>query len=257
MLWHVKNTQLHILGAVHVLSEPFSPSEKVVSVLKAARILAFETNLEIVPNPQLFLYKAGSVLSQHLSAELFSDTKRLWLDTGLPEQELESIQPWWAALRILNAVMQARGFIPKYGVDISALGLAKKDNKTPFFLEPVEAGFSAFINSPLSEQRVFLSRASQHTEEAMSEVESLIKAWRSCSQEGLVQIVERALALTPTIFTALLADRNRLWLRHFVRLAHGSKPAVAVVGVLHMFGPGSILALLEEAGFVCSLEIES
>ena len=253
MLWHVDNTTLWILGSVHVSDRPLLISGQTTHALDNAEVLAFEANLEVAPNLAPARYEIETTLSKNIPAHLFDDTQRLWKELCLNEEELEGLRPWWVAFRLTNAAMLNRGFIPEQGIDQRVLKLGKRDNKRLFFLESIDAGLSAFANAPLHEQKVFLSRAAQHTEEGLQEVASLVAGWESGNPDNLLPIVERALCLMPITYTAALAGRNSAWLRHLLRFIRSRKNAVAVVGMLHMVGPKNIPSVLATQGFKCSL----
>lgn len=253
MLWHVDNTTLWILGSVHVSDRPLLIARQTTRVLDNADVLAFEANFEVEPNLAPARYEIDNTLSKNIPALLFDDTRRLWRELCLNEEELEGLRPWWVAFRLMNASMLSRGFVREQGVDQRVLKLGKRDNKRLYFLESIDAGVSTFANAPLHEQKVFLSRAAQHNEEGLQEVASLVAGWESSNPENLLPIVERALCLMPITYTAALAGRNSAWLRHLLRFIRSRKNAVVVVGMLHMVGPKNIPSFLASQGFKCSL----
>jgi uncharacterized protein len=253
MLWQVKNTNLRILGSVHVSNRSLYLPPLVADAINGADTLAFEANFEVSPNLSLVHYKKGNALSKNIPASLFTNTKELWLELGLGEEELENIRPWWAAFRLMNTVMSKHGFVHNRGIDRNVLNIGKLEKKNLFFLEAVGAGLEPFARAPLKEQEIFLSRVVQHTDEGVQEVASLVDAWESNNPNNLLPVVERALQLMPLTYSNALAGRNKVWLRHFLRLAQSQKKAVAIVGALHMVGPESIPSLLAVAGFTCSL----
>ncbi len=252
MLWHVDNTTLWILGSVHVSDRPLLISRQMTHALDTADVLAFESNFDVAPNLAPARYESDTTLSKNIPDLLFADTKRLWGELDLDEDELQGLRPWWVAFRLMNAAISKRGFVREQGIDQRVLNLGKKKNKTLFFLEPIDVGLSAFANAPLQEQEVFLSRAAQHTEEELQEVASLVDSWESGNPNNFLPVVERALRLMPKAYTAALAGRNRAWLRHLLRLVGARKNTVAVVGMLHMVGPDNIPSVLATAGLKCS-----
>jgi uncharacterized protein YbaP (TraB family) len=224
--------------------------------LDEADVFAFEANFDVQPNLAFSRYGTGDSLSQNIPAPLFADTKRLWMELGLEDRELECCKPWWVAFHLMNVAMARRGFTGEQGIDRKVLNFAKDKNKKVFFLESVSAGLEPFANAPREEHQVFLSRVAQHTEEGLEEVASLVTAWESRNPSSLTPVVERALHLMPMAYSAALAGRNRTWIRHLIRLARSGKNVVAVVGALHLVGTDSIPSLLATAGHTCSLTHE-
>lgn len=253
MLWEVKNTNLRILGSVHASDRPLYLSTLATLAISDADTLAFEANIEVAPNLSSARYKKDSSLSQNIPTSLFVDTKRLWIEFGFSEEELEELRPWWVAFRLMNCLMLKHGFTYGQGVDLKALHLAKMRKKHPFFLESIDAGLEPFAKAPFNEQEIFLSRIVQHIDEEIQVIASLVAAWELGNPNALLPVIERSIQLMPVTYSNTLAGRNKAWLRHFLRLAKSQKKAVAVVGALHMVGPDSIPSLLAAAGFNCSL----
>lgn len=252
MLWKIENTNFQILGSVHVSDRCLNLSPLAIHAINNATTFAFEANLDFGPNLKIAYYEKTNMLSKNISASLFASTRKLWLQLGLIEGELEGLRPWWVAFRLMNAVMERAGFVAENGIDRRVLDFAKNKRKKLFFLEANDAGLVPFAEAPLIEQERFLSRV-LNSEEALREVASIIAAWESCNPVSLLQIVENALQLMPVAYSNALAGRNKAWLPHLVRLAKSQKNVVVVVGVLHMSGPNNIQYLLAKAGFSCVL----
>ena len=253
MLWEVENTNLRILGSVHVSDRPLDLSPLATLAISEADTLAFETNIEVTPNLSATRYKTGGSLSQNIPVPLFADTMRMWCEFGFNEEELEGLRPWWVAFRLMNSLMSKHGFVYDQGIELKVLHYAKVKKKCPFFLETVDAGLAPFATAPVNEQEIFLSRIVQYTDEEIHVAASLVAAWESGNPATLLPIVERGLKLMPITYSNTLANRNKSWLRHFLRLAQSHKKTVAIVGALHMVGPESIPSLLAASGLTCSL----
>lgn len=253
MLWNVPGTSFFMLGSIHVSNRPLVLPTAVAQAVEAAQTLAFEANFDVVPNLEFGCYAGTESLSQNISPALFSDAKRLWLELELPEDELETNRPWWAALRLMFTGMSRRGFISEQGIDRKLLNLAKKDRKSTFFLENASAGLMPFSKAPVEEQAVFLSRVAQHTEEGLQEIATMVTAWESGNPQNFFPIVERALSLMPVSYTGSLAGRNKAWMPQLLRLLRSGRKVFVVVGALHMIGPQNIPSLFAANGYDCVL----
>lgn len=253
MLWEVKNTNLRIVGSVHVSDRPLYLSPLATLAISEADTLAFETNIEVTPNLNPTRYKAGGSLSQSIPASLFNDTRRMWLESGFNEEELQGLRPWWVAFRLMNSLMQKHGFVHEHGIELKVLHYAKVKKKGAFFFETVDAGLAPFATAPLNEQEIFLSRIVQCSDEEIQVAASLVAAWESGNPDSLLPVMERGLKLMPVTYSNTLARRNKAWLRHFLRMAQSHKKTVAIVGALHMVGPESIPSLLAASGLTSSL----
>ncbi len=253
MLWQIDNTNLQILGSVHVSDRVLNLSPLASYAITHATTLAFESNFDISPNLKSAYYEKTNVLSKNISASLFASTRDLWLELDLIEEELENFRPWWVAFRLMNALMAKSGFVPNHGIDRCVLNFAKKESRKLFFLETIDSGLATFAEAPLIEQERFLSKVVLNPEEGLREVASMISTWESGNPIMLLPLVENALQLMPVTYSNALAGRNKVWLRHLIRFAKSQKNVVVVVGVLHMVGPESIPYLLAAAGFSCVL----
>jgi uncharacterized protein len=253
MLWRVSGTSFFILGSIHVSNRPLVLPAAATQAVEAAQTLAFEANFDIVPKLGFARYAGTESLSRNISPALFLDAKRLWLELELPEEELETNRPWWAAFRLMFTAMSRRGFLIEQGIDRKLLNLAKTDQKSTFFLENISAGLMPFSKAPVEEQAVFLSRVAQHSEEGLREVATMVTAWESGNPQNFLPIVERYLSLMPVSYAGALGGRNRAWIPQLLRLLRSGRKVVVVVGALHMIGPQNIPSLLAAKGFDCSL----
>lgn len=247
MLWNIEGTRLQILGSIHVSDRPLVLSDPTIQALHNADAIVFEANFAVPPDLGFTRYAAGHALREDIPVPLLECTKRLWVEYGFEDGELERLKPWWVALLLTNAAMAREGFAGAEGIDSKVFHFAQTHGKQALFLESVEAGLGAFAQAPQNEQQVFLSRIVQHTQEELDELASLVNAWQSANPDNLLPAVDRVLRLMPQTYAAALAGRNRAWMPQLLRLAQSGKNAVAVVGAMHMVGPDSIPSLLAAA----------
>ena len=251
MLWKVGDGTLHILGSIHVAEAPLLSQADTDRLLDCVELVTFEANFE-APNVQdITRYKKPGRLQKNVPSALFEETRQVWLNQAKQESELEALKPWAAALAIQNTVMANSGLVRALGVDHLVLQAAKEARKRLFYLETRNAGLAPFANAPLQEQVVLLDNAVRKSEEGLKEVRAMIAAWQARDPVLLSPFVDRALAVMPKTFSAVLAGRNKLWLPHLIRQIKSGKRAVVVIGMLHMAGPDSVPDLLRTAGHSC------
>jgi uncharacterized protein len=53
----------------------------------------------------------------------------------------------------------------------------------------------------------------------------------------------------PLLMDRLLYERNRNWIPGIEALLHGDETAIVIVGMGHLVGEGSVVALLRERGY--------
>jgi len=79
--------------------------------------------------------------------------------------------------------------------------------------------------------------------------ERLRKAWLSGDEEGLINATQSGIMADPELYEALLAGRNRAWMKEIDDLlADGSNPLIAV-GAAHLVGPDGLTTLIEQRGY--------
>jgi len=79
--------------------------------------------------------------------------------------------------------------------------------------------------------------------------ERLRKAWLSGDEEGLINATQSGIMADPELYEALLAGRNRAWMKEIDDLlADGPNPLIAV-GAAHLVGPDGLATLIEQRGY--------
>jgi len=79
--------------------------------------------------------------------------------------------------------------------------------------------------------------------------ERLLKAWLSGHEEGLINATQSGIMADPELYEALLAGRNRAWMKEIDDLlADGPNPLIAV-GAAHLVGPDGLATLIEQRGY--------
>ena len=252
MLWRIANSQLHLLGSAHCLPREaeFLPHE--AQILDGADIVAFEANFAQAKMIRQGFYSGARSLRDDVDASLYEQTRVRWTELGLAVEDLDGTRPWHAGLRMMtDAILPSHGYEHRYGVDSVALKLAQAAKKTLFFLEPPDVGLSAFASSPLHEQVTMLAQAVRHQDEVLADIQRAADAWSSRDLSRIAPLHAKCMHQAPRTYTTLLDDRNKLWTPKLLRLANGGKRALAIVGMLHLHGPKSLISLLERAGHKC------
>jgi uncharacterized protein YbaP (TraB family) len=225
-------------------------SGEALQALGAAKILAFETSLDAVPDLSAGLYSPGQHLSDVIPQQLFKETLSLWSGHGLPD-DLNDRRPWLAVHGLIGPLFQTWGFDFAHGVDRAAKAGTK--GRPVFSLEAAGIPFRCMADAPLQEQVAGLARFVQQPLAVKGEIESIADGWRRRDTEALTSVAQLSHEHAPVSSAGLYGRRNGAWMPHLLRFARGVKPTVAVVGVLHMVGPDSLVDLLKASGYSCEL----
>jgi uncharacterized protein YbaP (TraB family) len=253
MLWHVAETNLYLMGSIHVLDVPTPPlNVEIKRAYSAAKRIVFEARLDQQPDISSAIFPNGDCLSRNVSAQLFLDTQKLWLALGLPEAELERIRPWLAALRLAMTLLAREGFTINQGVDKYFWEQAVKDRLLIAGLEPMTASLTAFAAAPIEEQNKYLAMAVERPDVVVSNTASLVRGWKENRIEPMIEVLNNYFERFPQMFTKLLYERNELWMTQLLEFAQDGIPTLAMVGALHFTGSRSLQILFRNHGFVVS-----
>ena len=248
MLWHVEDTNLHLMASIHVLEQAchglFPEAEQIYQ--KAQRV-TFEHDLATPPDPVFIENTLGKPLSTQLPP-VFASAAREWANLGLDPARLEQLQPWVAAMAIVGIGAAKRGIDEAHGVDRVLWGRTKHDGKTRTTLEKPEDALAAFTMSPDHEKASFLDYAVNPPTTFQNDVDVMIKAWHDHDDGAIKRILDHRLRMWPVGFEKLTTGRNRAWMPNIMQLAADKTPTLVVVGALHCFGETGIPKLLEEQG---------
>lgn len=250
MIWQFDNSQIYMLGSVHVMKEDDNNHQSVINdVYNKVSKIVFETSLDFEQIPLLTSYEDDK-LSNNISKELFRDTKKAWLKYGLEYSQLENSKIWNAAISIMFRIFNKNGFLTENGIDKIIWNKSKEDKKEIEWLESQSAGLSSMDNSPIEEQHNFLIKAVRNKNETIKEITLITEAWNAGDEESLLCILNSALEELPSMFSSLIIERNTKWLNKFITALNADAPVLFVVGALHCIGKCSIQnMLLENHGY--------
>lgn len=232
MIWQFDNTETYLLGSIHAMSEGDNHhSSSIDNIYTKVAKVVFETSLDITANPLCFYQK--DKLSHNISKTLFRDVKKEWLRYKLPYRDLEKSKIWQAANSILFNILAKHGFLIQHGVDYVLWDKSKKDNKNIELLEPLKTSLLSFDNAPIDEQREYITQIVRNKSNVAEQFKTIIKSWNVSDEVTLSSILSSCLEQLPAMYSSLIADRNRLWLDHFLSAFSSGTPTLFVVGVLH------------------------
>jgi len=173
---------------------------------------------------------------------------RLARAEGLPAQALQRLRPWRAELVLALAAYQKAGAKAGEGVErqLSASlppGVERRAFETP--LEQVQA----LSGAAPSDQVASLEQTLRELEAGDVGYRRLVRAWmsgdaRRLRREALDPLIKQA----PGVYSSMVVDRNRRWVKQIEARLKAPGAAVMVVGVGHLVGPDSAPALLRKDG---------
>ena len=248
-LWVVEGDagRSFLFGTIHVGVGISDLDPAVGAALDEATRSVFEADVRTI-NPltvfQMAQYPEGASLADDLSEEQLAEV----LDAAgstLPRDALVRMRPWFVMTVLLNELVG--GTVP---VDLQLLQRAESQGDTIGFLESWRDQLEAFARVPQDYAVASVVEMAADPDAIRAELERMVAAYLASEDavlEALVQSPEDREAY-PEFFEALLSERNLAWVEplegHFTRGG-----AFVAVGVGHLLGEGSVIALLEARGW--------
>ena len=214
--------------------------DQAASLLARRVMLPVGTTLEDVIEPE-----TAGLLEQH---------DALLIEFGLPEQARRRLKPWYLAMGLIQGASARSGYNTAQASDLDVLDSA---GERPLEgLETFDEALLLLDSLSPQLQDLMLRDTVSRLEEAVAEVDSLVRAWRLGDRNALAALARQGVGDLPELaqfYDVLLNQRNRRWLSLLRALLDDPTQANATVfvgvGALHVVGPDSIPALLEDAGY--------
>jgi len=77
----------------------------------------------------------------------------------------------------------------------------------------------------------------------------MLKSWQKGDADNLYAVLFKSFEGYPQIEDRLLRQRNLDWVKKIEEMMAKDKNIFIIVGVGHLIGPGSVVALLKEKGY--------
>ncbi|SFA87855.1 hypothetical protein SAMN04515620_10670 [Collimonas sp. OK607] len=251
----------YVFGTIHVGRADFYPfDDKVLQALQHSSSVA----LEIDPGntqglsalmTKYGIYADGKSLAKELPQPLQKQLNPLLEKYDLTPAALANMKPWLLATVLGISEYTYQGYLPQYGVDSTLAAFAKSHDKPLVELETAEQQLSLLGKLTSTEQIQFLQDSIdeiQDPEKARRSMQ-LITLWRNGDVEGLTTML--AEMTSDDTFTgkfvqrALLVERNPGLAGGIEKLAGTTPHAFVGIGMLHLVGKDSVLAILQQRGY--------
>jgi hypothetical protein len=260
-LWQAQRdgATVFLFGSIHLCRADCFPLPRSASVrLDRAAVVAVELDPERPGRTDELLRRTslpdGDSLDRHLPPALVLELQSLTGEFGLPPALLMRMKPWLAGMTLTLAAARRGGYTVDEGIDVSVLRRAAAAGTPVVELETLDEHLGALDALTREEQAALVAQAVALARNGAvaAYVDRLVGAWRSGDAQALWRLSQEGIedvALAQRMLDAMLASRNRRMAERLAALAAERGPVFAVVGALHMAGPGSLLDLLREAGY--------
>jgi uncharacterized protein YbaP (TraB family) len=264
-VWKVSKGNDHIFigGTVHILppsefplpkefDKAYKNSDSIVleAKLPDASDAAFQINMM-----QQMAYGNGKTIGDFISTRTKEKLSHHISTLGVDLAMFEHFKPGF--LVTMLALLEAQhAQLSGEGVDIFYSKQAKKDKKSIAYLESAEFQMNMIASMGVGNEESFIKSNLEQMKDFKTMFLALLKAWRVGDEQQLNKLAIKPMKADPKTLKKLLTDRNKNWISHIERMFTGngksSDTEFVLVGVAHLVGDKSLLALLKAKGYQVS-----
>ncbi len=268
--WKVEDRDGHIIymmGSIHMGDDSvqYMP-DYIENAYLSCDSLAVEADISgILEDPAqaqqyagMFLYSDGTKIQDHISEETYNGCVELLTSANLYNSMYDLFKPFIWTSAMSQAFPNYTGLDYNKGVDMMFLTRAKNENKTILEVESLTFQFEMFNSFSDELNDLMMSEYLQpNFGTLMNEgTLELFNAWKygTVSEELILtgtfteQDADKA-ALYQEYIDKLVLTRNRSMAETAEQYLQNGQKVFFLVGVLHFYGDGGLLDLLQQAGY--------
>ncbi len=258
-LWRLadEDSEIWLFGTVHMLPPDLDwRTDRIDAAFTGADWVMFETDTEGPAQDRLralFLERGfdrtGPPLSAQLAPEDRARLQRAARRFGLNAAALEPMRPWFAAVQLSIAYVQAQGQAAESGVDTILNAEANRRGIPRRYFETAEQQIGFLADLPPDAERTFLTSTLNEIEADAGDIQALDAAWVSGDTQTLARLLSESMAdAGPDVRRVLITERNARWAGEIETLLAGEGRIFIAVGAAHLIGDDSVIALLRARG---------
>jgi uncharacterized protein YbaP (TraB family) len=258
-LWKVSKPGSHLFigGTVHVLSAADYPlPDEFEQAYQQSSKLVFETDISAVASIEFqqqmmaaMIYTDGRTLRSELKPATYSELEKYCQTAQFPLESIQSLKPGMASM-LLTVYELSRLGMAESGVDTYFHRKALNDAKALGQLETAQQQLEFIVDMGAGQEDELILSTIRDMRELPAMMTELKAAWREGDTAGLVSLgLEPMQEDFPSIYNALLVDRNRAWLPQIDAMLQTAETELVLVGALHLVGEDGLLAELARKGY--------
>ena len=257
-VWKVSKGNDHIFigGTVHILpASEFPLPLEFDKAYKKSDSIVLETKLPDasdmdfqVKMMQQMAYGNGKTISDFLSTKTKKQLSQHVLALGVDLAMFEGFKPGFLVTMLALLEAQKSGLSGE-GVDIFYSKQATSDNKPIAYFESAEFQMNMIANMGKGNEDKFIQSNLEQLQDFKGMFTDLLIAWRKGDEQQLNTLAIEPMKADPKTLKALLTDRNRNWVKHIKNMFNDNDREFVLVGVAHLVGEDSVLALLKAKGY--------
>ncbi|WP_332686035.1 TraB/GumN family protein [Devosia sp.] len=256
-MWEIRDgdSAIWLFGSFHLLPDGMTwRTERFDSVLKDADKIVFETDIGPMAMAEVGaaafargVYVDGTLLTDVIDDELEARLRAHAAAIELPLGPVLAMRPWMATNVITVAALAAEGF-SEQGVEFALQPELAAERVA--FLETGDQQINVLASAPEDEQIAMLASTLDQLDQLPKLMDKMLSSWADGTPERLSKMFLMEMGGFEEAFVErLIYARNRNWIAPLEGMLADNQENLVVVGAGHLIGEGSVLDLLEKAGY--------
>jgi uncharacterized protein YbaP (TraB family) len=248
---------LFIGGTVHVLPASELPlPQQFNNIYANSDELIFESDMAFMESAQFqqlimqgMVFHDGRTFIDVLKPETVELVNSYLQQRSIPVENFLPMKPSLLGFTITFIELQLLG-LTQDGVDKLFFDKATQDNKNIAWLESPQEQLDMMNSMAQGQEDVFVSYSVTETATAKLVLDGMLSAWRSGDMKTMADVgIADMPTEFPRIYDLLLKNRNQRWIPQIETMFTDDNTEFVLVGVLHLAGEHSVLAMLESKGY--------
>lgn len=248
---------LFIGGTVHVLPASELPlPQQFNNIYANSDELIFESDMAFMESAQFqqlimqgMVFHDGRTFIDVLKPETVELVNSYLQQRSIPVENFLPMKPSLLGFTITFIELQLLG-LTQDGVDKLFFDKATQDNKNIAWLESPQEQLDMMNSMAQGQEDVFVSYSVRETATAKLVLDGMLSAWRSGDMKTMADVgIADMPTEFPRIYDLLLKNRNQRWIPQIETMFADDNTEFVLVGVLHLAGEHSVLAMLESKGY--------
>ena len=200
-------------------------------------------------------YPAGETLSGKLTAHVKQRLEEQLNRYDMQLSEFDSFRPFMVGLLMMSLELKKQSLFGE-GVDSYLTKLAKKDSKKLAYLESLAYQLHLFKELGSQNENAFIESQLTQISRYQHDYIAMLAAWRNGNMRAMNELIIMPLKEhDPHTYQILIKQRNLNWLNHIEHYLTDQQKELVVVGVAHLAGEDSLLALLKNKGYEINYDL--
>jgi len=257
-VWKVSKGNDHIFigGTVHILpasefplpkefEQAYEKSDSIVLEAKLPDASDMDFQMKMM---QQLTYGSGKKVGDFLSKRTHKNLQEYVSTLGADLAMFQHFKPGFLMTMLALLEVKKAGLSGE-GVDVFYSKKAIKDNKKIAYFESVQFQMDMIANMGKGDEDKFVQSNIEQMKNFKSMFTNLLVAWRSGNESVMNTLAIEPMKADPKTLKAVLTDRNKDWVKDIHTMFTDNDKEFVLVGVAHLVGGNSVLALLKAEGY--------